>query len=280
MSVLPAKRSPVQAPPKPAPLPLWQALLLFGIPAVLFRIVLYNGTGFLVMHGVSESAAVITAFLIPSVLLLLATFVAVRLDGYKLSWSMIQDRFRFRPMTWRSWLWVVGGALFALVGEQLLAFTGALLVRIPIFTPPSYLSFLNPTVRQSLTSFLGVPLRGNWVFFVLFTGLVVVQVVAEECWWRGYIFPRQEQVYGKWTWPMHGVLWTVFHVIFYPWNVVVDLFFCTTVAFIVQRTKNTWVSLFIHLQDCTPPTPVLPCHDSAHYALSLQLRLRLAVDAA
>lgn len=242
-----ATRSPVDAPATPTPLPLWQALLLFGIPAILFRLVLYSGTGFLVTHGVSESVAVIAAFLIPSVLLLLAAFVAVRLDGYRLSWPVIRERFRFRRLTWRSWLWVVGGALFALVGEQLLAFTGALLVRIPPFTPPSYLSFLNPTVRQSLNSFLGVPLRGNWIFLVLFTGLVVIQVAAEECWWRGYIFPRQERVYGKWTWLVHGLLWTGFHFIFYPWNVVVDLFFCTTIAFIVQRTKNTWVSLIIHL---------------------------------
>jgi membrane protease YdiL (CAAX protease family) len=242
-----ATGSRVHAPATSTPLPLWQALLLFGIPAVLFRLALYNGTGFLVTHGVSESVAVVSAFLIPSVLLLLVAFVALRIDGYALSWPVMRDRFSFRRITWRSWLWALGGALFALVGEQLLAFTGALLVRIPAFTPPSYLAFLNPTVHQSLRSFLGVSLRGNWAFLVLFTALVVVQVTAEECWWRGYIFPRQEQVYGKWTWTVHGLLWTAFHAVFYPWNIVVDLFFCTTVAFIFQRTKNTWVTLVVHL---------------------------------
>lgn len=234
-------------PPSFKPLPLRQALLLFLVPAVLFRFVLYNGTGFLVAHGVSQATAVISAFLIPSVLLLLAAFVAARFDGYAFTWPVIRERFRFRRLSWRSWLWVLGGALFALVGEQLLAFAGELLVRIPWFTPPAYLSFLNPTVHQSLTSFLGVPVRGNWTFLAIFTGLVIVQVAAEECWWRGYIFPRQELVYGKRTWLIHGVLWTSFHFIFYPWNVLVDLFFCTTIAFIVQRTKNTSVSFLIHL---------------------------------
>jgi membrane protease YdiL (CAAX protease family) len=229
------------------PLPLWQALLLFGIPAVLFRLALYNGTGFLVTHGISEAVAVFSAFLIPSILLVVAAFAALRIDGYAHSWPVIRDRFNFRRVTWRGWLWALGGALFAFVAEQLLAFASAALVRIPIFTPPSYLSFLNPTVRQSLSSFLGVSLRGNWTFLVLFTALVVVQVTAEECWWRGYIFPRQEQVYGKWTWLVHGALWTAFHAVFYPWNVVVDLVFCTTVAFIFQRTKNTWVTLVVHL---------------------------------
>src|SRR5579875_1272167 len=217
------KRIQTEAPAAPKSLPLWQALFYFAIPAFLFRLILYNGTGYLVTHGVVEVTAVVLAFLVPSVLLLLAAFVAMRLDGYSLSWSVIRERFRFHPLTWRSWLWVVGGALVALVGEQLLAFTGVLLVHIPIFTPPAYLSFLNPTVRQSLSSFLGVSLRGNWAFFALFTAIVVVQVAAEECWWRGYLF------------------------VFYPWSVIVDLFFCSTVAYVFQRTKNTWVSLLIHL---------------------------------
>lgn len=242
-----ANRAHPDAPATPKPLPLWQALLLFGIPAVVFRLALYNGTGFLVAHGVAEAVAVITAFLVPSALLLLAAVVALPLSGYALSGAVMRTRFRLRRPRWRGWLWALGGALFALVGEQILAFTGALLVRIPAFTPPGYLSFLNPTVRQSLSAFLGVSLRGNWAFLAIFAGVVVVQVAAEELWWRGYILPRQEPVYDKRTWLVHGVLWAGFHFVFYPWNVVVDLFFCCTVAFIAQRTKNTTVTLILHL---------------------------------
>lgn len=71
-------RAHPDAPAAPRPLPLWQALLFFGVPAVLFRLALYNGTDLLVTHGVSESVAVITAFLVPSALLLLAAFIAQR----------------------------------------------------------------------------------------------------------------------------------------------------------------------------------------------------------
>jgi membrane protease YdiL (CAAX protease family) len=90
-------------------------------------------------------------------------------------------------------------------------------------------------------------LRGNWVFLAIFVVVVIIQVTAEECWWRGYIFPRQERGYGERTWLVHGVLWAAFHAVFYPWAVVVDLFFCSTIAFIFQRTRNTWVTLIIHL---------------------------------
>jgi hypothetical protein len=34
----------------------------------------------------------------------------------------------------------------------------------------------------------------------------------------GYTFPRQERVYGQRTWLVHGVLWTAFHAVFYPWE--------------------------------------------------------------
>jgi hypothetical protein len=54
------------------PLPLWQSALLFGVPASLFRLFLYNGTGLLLSFGVAQVVAVILAFLVPSVLLLLA----------------------------------------------------------------------------------------------------------------------------------------------------------------------------------------------------------------
>ncbi len=237
----------MNTPGKLEPLPLQRALLFFLVPAVLFRIVLYNGTGLLLAYGASQAAAVILAFLIPSLLLLLTAVIAMRLDGYALSWSVFRERFRFRHVSWRAWLWIAGGAIFALVGEQLLAFSARILVVIPLFTPPPYLSFLNPAFHQATASFLGVPLLGNWAFLAIFTSLIVVQVAAEECWWRGYIFPRQELLYGKWTWLVHGLLWAIFHFIFYPWAVLVDLFFCITLAFITQCTKNTWVSFCIHL---------------------------------
>ena len=129
----------------------------------------------------------------------------------------------------------------------------------PSLRPPGYLSFLNPAVNQPAHSFLGVPLRGNWTLVIAFSLLVVIQVLAEEFWWRGYIFSRQELTYGTWTWPIHGTLWAAFHFVFYPWNLVIDPFFCNTVAFVVQRTKSTWTGLILHLlyNSVTPVTLVL-----------------------
>ena len=168
--------------PDLVPLRLGTALLLFGVPAVAFRLALYGGTGFLVTHGASQLVAVYFAILVPSILLLGAAFVALRLGGYRLSWKVVRRRFRFEGMRFRIWVWAVPGALLALIVSQLLSFTSAGLVHLPFFAPPSYLSFLNPAVSQPTNSFLGVPLRGNWPLVVAFSALVVVQVLAEECW--------------------------------------------------------------------------------------------------
>jgi membrane protease YdiL (CAAX protease family) len=41
--------------------------------------------------------------------------------------------------------------------------------------------------------------------------LLLVNVIGEEFWWRGLIFPRQELAFGRWVWVIHGVFWALFH---------------------------------------------------------------------
>jgi len=71
------------------------------------------------------------------------------------------------------------------------------------------------------------PGRVRWYF-----GLTTAVFIAPSPGGRGDVSGNAD-VYGKRTWLIHGVL--------------VDLFFCTTIAFTVQRTKNTSVSFLIHL---------------------------------
>jgi len=32
------------------------------------------------------------------------------------------------------------------------------------------------------------------------------ECLRRELWWRGYILPRQELAFGRWTWIIHGLL--------------------------------------------------------------------------
>jgi membrane protease YdiL (CAAX protease family) len=50
-----------------------------------------------------------------------------------------------------------------------------------------------------------------WLPFFFF-----FNIVGEELWWRGFILPRQEPVFGRRTWVLQGVLHGFFHFSFGP----------------------------------------------------------------
>ena len=59
------------------------------------------------------------------------------------------------------------------------------------------------------------------------------------------IFPRQEMAFGKWTWVIHGILWTLFHA-FFRWRWLMILPGALAVSYVVQRTRNTWPAVISH----------------------------------
>ena len=79
------------------------------------------------------------------------------------------------------------------------------------------------------------PVFGKTLIYYFFN------IMGEELWWRGYIFPRQELAHGQRTWLVHGLLWTAFHL-FSPYNALMVLPGALWVSWIVQRRRNTWIS--------------------------------------
>jgi membrane protease YdiL (CAAX protease family) len=71
-------------------------------------------------------------------------------------------------------------------------------------------------------------------------------IFGEGLFWRGYIFPRQELAFGRYTWLVHGCCWWMFHI---PFGVtllvtLVPIIFITSL--VVQQTKSTWPDIIIH----------------------------------
>ncbi len=181
------------------PMPLWMAALFFGIPALVIRILLYLGIPFLMSIGIRLFEAWLICTITPLMLLLIAAIVAYRLESPFLSWRAFQERFRLTHLRGRAWLWIVGGFLVAFLGNGALAFTAQRIASIPLFAPPAALAYLDPRTppHLSYTRFMGVPLLGNWWVLVAVLLLLVVNILGEELWWRGYILPRQDVATGK-----------------------------------------------------------------------------------
>jgi membrane protease YdiL (CAAX protease family) len=158
------------------------------------------------------------------------------------------------PLTGKDWLWAIGGFLVTFLSIGALSFSALLLIKaFPEIAPPDFF----PPWQQPGTTFdvalfatyIGSPVRGNWGIAMLFFVMLWFNIVGEELWWRGYILPRQEQAHGRWTWLIHGLLWLMWHVAFYPWQVLALLPICLAVPYVAQRRQNTCPALIIHAQN-------------------------------
>ena len=236
------------------PMSFGQAILYFGLPALLFRICIYNGMLMLIGMGLTPFEANIIAFTVPAAILFALAFGFYRRDGFSLTWKDIKARFRLLPMTGKDWLWAIGGFLLTFISIGAFSTTALLLINaVPAIAPPDFFPpWLKPGINFDValfTDFIGEPLKNNWGIAALYFVMLFFNIAGEELWWRGYILPRQEKVHGQWTWLIHGLLWLLWHVAFYPWQGFALLPICLILPYIAQRRQNTWVALVIHSQN-------------------------------
>jgi membrane protease YdiL (CAAX protease family) len=232
----------------------WKALLYFGLPALLFRISIYNVTPALIRLGLTPFQATVVTFTVPSAILFAFAFGLYKRDGYPLSSSSFKTRFRLLRMTGKDWLWAISGFVVTFLSIGLVGFTAQLLISaIPAIAPPYFFPiWLRPGASFSVplfAEFIGAPLKGNWGVLILFFVMLFFNIFGEELWWRGYILPRQEVVHKRWTWAVNGFLWLLWHVTFYPWQLFALLPICLILPYIAQRRQNTWVAIVIHTQN-------------------------------
>jgi membrane protease YdiL (CAAX protease family) len=232
------------------PIPLWESILLFGIPGLL----LYLGMnyGIPVFHRMGLPEIFLFPFflwlpLIPLLPISINLFKREKRDQANLS---LKRRFRLNRITKKDWLWVMGGIFFVMVFDfVIMEPISKWMATIPIFSPPEHFPVIfNPLkeIELPLTHFLNVSLKDNWLFLFVTIILHTTAMIAEEFMWRGYILPRQEKSYGKWAWLVNGLLWGYLVHFFMKWNFISFLPSMLITPFIAQKTQNTWVSLLIH----------------------------------
>src|SRR5581483_4024772 len=213
------------------PMPFRQALLYFGLPALLFRVSLYLGIPALIHVGLARFEASVVGLTIPAAALFALAFGCYKRDGNPLAWSAIRTRFRLLPLARADWAWAIGGWLATFLSIGGLAFSAPLLIKIfPAIAPPE---FFPPWLRPgpafdpaSFAAYIGKPVRGNWSVAILFLVMLWFNIAGEELWWRGYILPRQEAAHGRRAWAIHGLLWLAWHLAFYPWQALALMPIC------------------------------------------------------
>jgi membrane protease YdiL (CAAX protease family) len=102
---------------------------------------------------------------------------------------------------------------------------------------------------------MGIRLAGAWwvvIYYIVW--LVILNIFGEELWWRGYVLPRQELYFGRATWAVHGIFWSLFHLFIQPtlFDIVRMAITGMALSFVAQRTKNTWPGIVGHTFANTP----------------------------
>jgi membrane protease YdiL (CAAX protease family) len=207
------------------PLKFWHAILLFLLPGLYGVFAFYVLYPYLLRLGMQAEFAYGTQMLSVFLLLLIATVIGLRKDGWSLSWEMARDRLRIKSMDSKAWKWTLLLLFLNLLSGYLINFLGLLVYEKLDFLPPDS----------------NIPLT-NIPFLVL---VLFMNIIAEELWWRGYILPRQELTHGKYAFLVNGVLWSLFHM-FKWWAVPLMLFKNWMEPFVVQRTNNTTPAIIMH----------------------------------
>lgn len=209
------------------------SVLLFGVPALLLFAATYGVIPMLTARGWEPLLAWFFAGgLFVFAPLLAAAALGAKLAAPRAGWAARLEHLRLRRMGRRDWL-VAGAALLAtyMLMASMQRIAGALW---PELSPhPPFMSVQPLTAAQSYIFLLWLP------FFA-------ANIVGEELWWRGFIQPRQEPVFGGYTWIVQGVLHGLFHASFGLGVMVVLWPAVFAIPWAVQRTRNTSVGIVVH----------------------------------
>jgi len=208
------------------PMRFWQSLLLFVIPGLYAAFAQYVIFPSIVRLGISEENAYNAAHLTAFLGLIVATIIALRREGWALSWATMKERLRLQRMSLAAWKWTLPFLVLYLLSGFVLNVLAQFVYQRLGFWPPD----------------ADIPLTN--VPYILI--LLIVNVISEEFWWRGYILPRQELAHGRFAWIVNGLLWSVFHL-FKWWAVPFMLLKHWMIPFVAQRTRNTTPAILIHL---------------------------------
>lgn len=237
--------SPVQ------PVPLWLALLLFGVPGV----VIYLAAHLLVPAMVDRGIPLVFAWTVAVVGPTLANAGFV-LSYYYLTerptFHQFVDRFRLHRPGPRL-LWLAPLTVIVIVAaNELLAWTVPILSGIDLLAPPEVVPEIFGDVYETLgteeATFMGevvtpakLWLIPFWLFFWVF-----LAVFGEEIVWRGYVLPAHELQYGWRAWVINGILWNVPFHLYTIHNFFSDMPLYFLLPLLVYWRKNTWYGIACH----------------------------------
>ncbi|MBI5029500.1 MAG: CPBP family intramembrane metalloprotease [Chloroflexi bacterium] len=233
------------------PMGIGLSLVCFGIPGLLNVIGNHVATPAMVNIGLVPFYAQVIPSAVLLGLMLIASVWGYRLEGRVLDWQGLTQRFRLHNLSRGDWLWAIGATIAGFIVYGWFTQIGHSLIQMGWMPLPDALpAWLDPRVSTPSVERFSVEaggLRGNWLALLAAITTFSLNIIGEEFWWRGYILPRQELAFGKWTWLIHAPLWSVFFHAFKWWDLVGMVPSNLIFVFAAYRTRNTTVAIVMHV---------------------------------
>ena len=225
---------------------IYRSLYFFGAPGLAIFLGLYVGVPIAATYGIPLIVSWTTALWLPIIVQLAWIIYHLRKSVEQTAFLSI---FRLRRLRRQDWLLIFFAFLAIQICEVLFSPTGRYLAEFSFFsTPPVIPELFDPQLKMEagLSTFFGVPVKGNWWLVVFWLGWLVVNIGGEELLWRGYALPLQERAFGRYAWLVNGLCWNLLIHAFMRWNFITLMPISLAIPYLVQRYQNTWIGIYIH----------------------------------
>ena len=208
------------------------SLVLFGVPALWLGIVTNVALPAFVARGWEPLAAWFAAGSMVFVPLLAAALAGAWIAVPAPTVGAVLENLRVRRLSTGDWK-LAGATLLVTIGGMaaLQAFNSAIWPGLPPHPP-----FMQVQPLHS----------GQYYLLALWLPFFAANIIGEELWWRGFIQPRQETVFGHLTWVVQGLLHGLFHLSFGFGVMFILLPALFALPWAVQRSRNTSVGIVVH----------------------------------
>ncbi len=235
------------------PLPFLPALAVFLAIGFWNRVCIYHMTPYLEDRGMHQFSAYLAGFILGLAPLLPVALVMLRQEGNDMARVRLSNRLGLRGFGWRMFVLMLFLTFVAFATTLLTSPTQSWITDLSSWFQPgdvfhplqdpttSFDSLIEPSV-----AWMGADAAGSWTWGLAIVAMFLLNIVGEEVLWRGVIWPRQQLVHGERTWLVHGFMWYLFHLPFYPWFVISGLPQAFILSYLFQKSKNTWLVLIMH----------------------------------
>ncbi len=236
------------------PMPVWESVLILVIVAGLGIICFYWVRPYL-EASMSAYAAYLLSLSIVFVVMLIWSALAFLAEGNPRSFDCFLRRTRMNHLAAKWPLWSIGLGLVMFLSTLVFSPIVAKLVSsgfVPL--PGGIPDYINP-LRQLSIGDVKAQFISQGVL-PLIPLVLCLNIFGEEVFWRGMVLPRQELRHGRNTFLLHGVIWAFTHLFQY-WLLLPILVGSLALAYSVQRTKSTWISIFAHVLNNALPFVIM-----------------------